>query len=84
MASVAVLIKEGGGGTYVRQLAAISCFFEVFLVCAQGVLRWTQSSRTASSVARVARKPRVSVRANCAVQLGGERDSFLASESRGR
>ena len=39
-----------------------------------------RSSRTASSVARVARKPRVFMRANCAVQLGGE----SASESMGR
>ena len=89
MASVAVLIKEGGGGggggTCVLLLTAISRFFEVFLVCAQGVLRWTHlAGPLYSSVARVARKPRVSVRANCAVQLGGERDSFLASESRDR
>ena len=72
MASVAVLIKEGGGETYVCRLAIISRFFEVLSV--------HTSSRTASSVACVARKPTVSMRANCAVQLGGER----ASESRGR
>ena len=76
MASVAVLIKEGGELMYVGWLlsaASLRSFLSVHT-----------SSRTASSVTRVTRKPTVSVRANCAVQLGGERDSFLASESRGR
>ena len=42
----------------------------------------TDTSRTASCVARVTRKP--SVRAcDCDLQSGGERDSFLASESEG-
>ena len=72
MASVAVLIKrKGGGGIYVRLLAAISRFFEVFLVCAQGVLRRTHLAG-----------PLVLLRANRGCPC--ERDSFLASESRGR
>ena len=66
MASVAVLIKEGGGLMYVCWLlsaASLRSFLSVHT-----------SSRTASSVARVARKPRVSVRANCAVQLYRRRE----------
>ena len=69
---------EGEGGTYVRRLAATAASLRSFL----SVHKVSSDGHEHSSVARVKRKPSVR-ECDCAFQSGAERDSFLASETRG-